>query len=159
MLEAIAEFYQIGEEAFLADYAFGRSYRFMVNHNDRRYNCKALLGAAYRYQFPQRAPLGRGDFIGGAQTTTVLQRLGSPSNGSTRRRLVTDGYDSQVGLLIEAKASPRRQDIRMAIGELLDYRRHISPGPQLAVLFPSVPSTDLFAIPGRPPQLGHPQDR
>ena len=158
MLEAIAEFDQIGEEAFLADYAFGRSYRFMVNHSDRRYNCKALLGAADRYQFPQRAPLGRGDFIGGAQTTTVLQRLVSPSYRSTRRRLVTDGYDSQVGLLIEAKASPRRQDIRMAIGELLDY--DTSPPNRNSQFFsrpyPQPTSSQFLAA---PPPLGHPQDR
>ena len=64
----------------------------------------------------------------------------------TGERLVTDGYDSQVGLLLEAKASTRRQDIRMAIGQLLDYRRHLTPEPKLAVLLPSAPSTDLVDL-------------
>lgn len=61
-------------------------------------------------------------------------------------RLVIDGYDDVTDCLIEAKASATRQGIRMAIGQLLDYRRHIAPGASLAILLPEVPSDDLVTL-------------
>lgn len=61
-------------------------------------------------------------------------------------RLVCDAYDDASSLLIEAKASTSRQDIRMAIGQLLDYRRHLAPHANLAVLLPALPGDDLVAL-------------
>ena len=46
-------------------------------------------------------------------------------------------------LLIEAKASGGRDSIRMAIGQLLDYRRFEKTKPQLAVLLPHKPDRDI----------------
>ena len=60
------------------------------------------------------------------------------------RELVrADLYDRTEGVLYEAKASPDRRKIRMAIGQLLDYRRFVTPQPQLRVLVPEPPSHDL----------------
>ena len=42
----------------------------------------------------------------------------------------TDGSLKEKGLLIEAKSNTTREKIRMAIGQLLDYQRHISPKPK-----------------------------
>lgn len=61
-------------------------------------------------------------------------------------RLVSDAYDRQANLLLEAKASSCREDVRMAIGQLLDYRRHLSPNARLAVLLPDMPSHDLIDL-------------
>ncbi len=61
-------------------------------------------------------------------------------------RLVIDGYDPEADMLIEAKASASRQDIRMAIGQLLDYRRHLAPLAQMVVLLPEAPSDDLVDL-------------
>lgn len=61
-------------------------------------------------------------------------------------RLVTDGFDEAQNRLIEAKASVSRQDIRMAIGQLLDYRRHLKPRPSLTLLMPERPSEDLVVL-------------
>lgn len=58
-------------------------------------------------------------------------------------RLVCDAFDHRTKRLIEAKASATRQDVRMAIGQLLDYRRHMAPGARLTVLLPTEPSTDV----------------
>lgn len=54
-----------------------------------------------------------------------------------------DLYDATTGVLYEAKASADRGKIRMAIGQLLDYRRFVKPEPQLRVLVPEPPSQDL----------------
>jgi len=56
----------------------------------------------------------------------------------------TDGWIDSSKTLIEAKASPTRENIRMAIGQLLDYKRHHKPVPKrLAVLLPTFPRKDL----------------
>jgi len=60
--------------------------------------------------------------------------------------LVADGFDRKTNTLIEAKASTDRVDVRMAIGQLYDYQRHLAPGANLAVLLPELPSADLMAL-------------
>jgi hypothetical protein len=60
--------------------------------------------------------------------------------------LFTDAYDTKRHLLIEAKASARREDIRMAIGQLFDYARYLSPRPRLAVLIPDRPTGELLKL-------------
>ena len=61
-------------------------------------------------------------------------------------RLVFDAYDQQQDLLLEAKSSASRQDERMAIGQLFDYRRHLAPTAQLAVLLPEPPNDDALDL-------------
>jgi hypothetical protein len=61
--------------------------------------------------------------------------------------LFTDLYDTTTGTLIEAKGSVRRESVRMAIGQLADYRRHIGNGlNELAVLVPAKPRPDLLDL-------------
>jgi hypothetical protein len=63
--------------------------------------------------------------------------------------LFTDLYDATTGTLIEAKGSVRRESIRMAVGQLADYRRHVGNGlKELAVLVPSEPRPDLLDLLG-----------
>ncbi|MEV2274510.1 hypothetical protein AB0I72_02890 [Nocardiopsis sp. NPDC049922] len=58
--------------------------------------------------------------------------------------LVTDLYDANSHVLYEAKGTSSREAIRMAIGQLMDYRRHVTPkNPTLAVLLPEKPHPDL----------------
>ncbi|MEV8517242.1 hypothetical protein [Dactylosporangium sp. NPDC051484] len=58
----------------------------------------------------------------------------------------TDVYDKTGNELYEAKGTATRNDVRMAIGQLLDYRRHISTNPKLTVLLPERPSADVTAL-------------
>ena len=59
-------------------------------------------------------------------------------------RLLTDVYDSATRTLFEAKGSPNRGSVRSAIGQLMDYRRHIPvENMHSAVLLPSLPTPDL----------------
>ncbi|MFC0036803.1 hypothetical protein [Actinomadura rayongensis] len=58
--------------------------------------------------------------------------------------LLTDLYDVTAHVLFEAKGTSSRKDIRMAVGQLMDYRRHVHPiDPKLAVLLPDEPHEDL----------------
>lgn len=57
--------------------------------------------------------------------------------------LFCDIYRADTNQLIEAKGSVTREAVRMAIGQLLDYRRFITPAPDLAVLLPERPRVDL----------------
>lgn len=57
--------------------------------------------------------------------------------------LFSDLMDRTTNTLYEAKGSVERGAIRMAIGQLMDYRRFVEPRPRLAVLLPSRPRDDL----------------
>ncbi|WP_223290869.1 hypothetical protein [Streptomyces avicenniae] len=65
-----------------------------------------------------------------------------------RGTLTPDIYDVTDNVLYEAKGLSTRAHVRMAIGQLLDYRRHINvpPGLRLAVLLPSKPTADIQAL-------------
>jgi hypothetical protein len=57
---------------------------------------------------------------------------------------LTDLFDVSAKVLYEAKGRVDRNSIRLAIGQLLDYRRHIDPEPEaLAILLPKAPHDDL----------------
>ncbi|MFF2845539.1 restriction endonuclease [Streptomyces sp. NPDC058001] len=60
-----------------------------------------------------------------------------------RDSLFTDLFNLSENLLVEAKGQATRESIRMAIGQLFDYERYISPRPRLAILVPSRPRQDL----------------
>jgi 5-methylcytosine-specific restriction protein A len=60
---------------------------------------------------------------------------------------LTDLYDVSADVLYEAKGRADRNSIRLAIGQLLDYRRHIDPSPKaLAILLPNAPDHDLKSL-------------
>jgi hypothetical protein len=56
--------------------------------------------------------------------------------------LFTDLYDETAEVLVEAKGSVTRENIRMAIGQLADYARFV-PTARKAILLPSRPRADL----------------
>ncbi|MFJ3400851.1 restriction endonuclease [Streptomyces microflavus] len=61
------------------------------------------------------------------------------------RPLLTDLYVPDLDLLIEAKGSVTRENMRMALGQLLDYNRFVRAEYQ-AVLVPSKPRADLLEL-------------
>lgn len=61
-------------------------------------------------------------------------------------RLICDAFDRQKRMIIEAKASNSRSDVRMAVGQLLDYRHHIDPSASIAILLPARPSTSIIEL-------------
>lgn len=76
---ALDEFLRIGRTAFLARYGFGKSRDFLVRDGKTGQLCdsKAIVAAAFGYQFPDEGPLKPADFAGaGACIVSRLQRLG-----------------------------------------------------------------------------------
>jgi len=57
-----------------------------------------------------------------------------------------DLFDDSNGTLVEAKGVVSREAVRMAIGQLLDYRRFEDGSPKLAVLLPWRPAPDLIEL-------------
>jgi 5-methylcytosine-specific restriction protein A len=62
------------------------------------------------------------------------------------RPLFTDLYDHTDRILYEAKASATRECVRMAIGQLLDYRRYVPINSRASLLLPSCPAPDLLEL-------------
>ena len=60
--------------------------------------------------------------------------------------LFSDLYSKKASQLIEAKGSISREAIRMAIGQLYDYRRFADAGVGLAILLPELPRPDLVEL-------------
>lgn len=61
--------------------------------------------------------------------------------------LLTDTWDEEHRELYEAKGTVARAKVREAIGQLLDYRRHITPPPETCtVLLPTDPGEDLTEL-------------
>jgi hypothetical protein len=62
VLKALKEFDALGREPFLSKYGFGRSARYVLEHDGRQYDAKAVIGAAHGVQFPDEGPLRSEDF-------------------------------------------------------------------------------------------------
>jgi hypothetical protein len=61
--------------------------------------------------------------------------------------IYTDVYVKELNILVEAKGSIDRNSIRMAIGQLLDYKRFIlEASVRCAVLLPELPRPDLLRL-------------
>lgn len=66
VLQAVQEFDRIGRDAFLKKYGIGRAKDYFLVVDGKRYDSKAIFGAAHSYQFPTLEPLKR--FSGGEET-------------------------------------------------------------------------------------------
>lgn len=65
----------------------------------------------------------------------------------SRRGLKTDVFDTTAGVLYEAKSSANRFDVRLALGQILDYRRFLEGNfKRLAVLLPAEPAEDMITL-------------
>ncbi|WP_409464814.1 EVE domain-containing protein [Amycolatopsis sp. GA6-003] len=64
----------------------------------------------------------------------------------TGERLVCDLFDAEANTLIEAKSSNKRESVRMALGQLLDYRHHLATGAELACLLPARPAPSIAEV-------------
>jgi hypothetical protein len=60
--------------------------------------------------------------------------------------IFSDLYCKDGKQLVEAKGSVSRDAIRMAIGQLYDYRRFVDAGTSLVILLPEIPRPDLIEL-------------
>jgi 5-methylcytosine-specific restriction enzyme A len=73
---AIEEYDGLGQDAFLAKYGFGRARDYLLVHDGKAYDSKAIVGAAHGY-LPGERPLAASEFSGGGATVgRLLRRLG-----------------------------------------------------------------------------------
>ncbi|MFC8829565.1 hypothetical protein ACFT9I_29970 [Streptomyces sp. NPDC057137] len=104
VLQTLAEYDGLGREVFLAKYGFKPARSYLIHHDGRRYDSKAVVGVAHRHV--NGHALGSGDFSGGAATVVpVLTRLGfrvegpragkdSADSGFATRLLVSPAFGS-----------------------------------------------------------------
>ncbi|MYX98465.1 hypothetical protein GT045_27585 [Streptomyces sp. SID486] len=71
--KAMEEYDRLGREAFLARHGFRPARRYLLVHLGRRYDSKAIVGAAHGY-LPGRRSLAAAEFSGGAQHAVALLR-------------------------------------------------------------------------------------
>lgn len=65
----------------------------------------------------------------------------------SRRPLFTDIFDTTANILYEAKSASQRPDVRMAVGQLLDYQRFMpQTNMRMRALLPNFPGADLTAL-------------
>jgi 5-methylcytosine-specific restriction protein A len=77
VLDAVAEFDQIGREEFLKKYGYREAQRYFLEIDGKRYDSKAIVGVAHKYQFPAEGALTFDEFSGGESTVQrKLEKLG-----------------------------------------------------------------------------------
>ncbi|MFF0432392.1 HNH endonuclease [Streptomyces sp. NPDC004327] len=75
VLKAIAEYDELGQAAFLAKYGFGEARSYVVLHDGREYDSKAVAGVAH--QWDQGRALRADEFSGGKEHAAAwLKRAG-----------------------------------------------------------------------------------
>jgi hypothetical protein len=75
VLRAIEEYDRLGQDQFLAEHGFGRATAYLLVHNGRSYDSKAILGVAYGVA--TGVPLASREFSGGVHGAAgVLRKLG-----------------------------------------------------------------------------------
>lgn len=104
--KAIDEFESMGREAFLKQYRFGKARMFVLIHNGRSYDSKAIVGTAYGHQFGM--PLTPTDFSEG-QTTVV------PKLAELGFRVVAIELDEQSTALPEEVPDSPREGARRSV--------------------------------------------
>lgn len=76
ILAAVAEYDELGQDEFLRKYGFARARSYLMIHNGKAYDSKAIVGAAHGFLDGQE-PLDAGQFSGGEATVgRLLRRLG-----------------------------------------------------------------------------------
>jgi 5-methylcytosine-specific restriction enzyme A len=76
ILQAVAEYDQLGQDRFLEKYGFGMARSYWLVVDGKTYDSKAIVGAAHGF-LPGQGPLAAADFSGGAATVgRLLSHLG-----------------------------------------------------------------------------------
>lgn len=73
VLDAIAEYDRLGQDEFLVKYGFDRARSYLLMHDGKAYDSKAIVGVAHGFLPGERALAAR-DFSGGEATVGRLLR-------------------------------------------------------------------------------------
>ena len=77
IISAIKEHDILGNKAFLNKYGFEQARTYLLYYNNRLYDSKAIVGVAYKYEYPTEEYLHSEEFSGGKKTVvSLLTNLG-----------------------------------------------------------------------------------
>lgn len=76
VLQTVREFDELGREAFLRKYGFGRATQYALRIDEREYDPKAIAGVAYGVDHPDEGPLPNTAFSGGADLERAYRGTG-----------------------------------------------------------------------------------
>lgn len=88
IVRAMQEFDELGRDAFLERYGFGPAQKYLIEHDGRHYDSKAIVGVAHRFDPGFGRPLTSNEFSGGK--ATVVPFL------SARGFVVIDGLSTRT---------------------------------------------------------------
>jgi len=111
VLSAIAEYDELGREAFLARYGYSPSRAYFLEHDGKKYDSKAIVGVAVGMQFPAEGPLRSDQFSGGDATVRAkLESLGFQVTGPSEFQRVQI-HSRDVELLRLSRNRDRYADV------------------------------------------------
>jgi 5-methylcytosine-specific restriction protein B len=109
VLKAIEEADTLGRSAFLDKYGFSPSRKYFLLDEGKRYDSKAIVGAAHGYQYPDLGPLKPSEFSGGEKTVQrKLEQLGFTVETTDALDLagLSDGLDAVLKQYPNARQTP-----------------------------------------------------
>lgn len=111
VLSAIAEYDELGREAFLARYGYSPSRAYFLEHDGKHYDSKAIVGVAVGKQLPTEGPLRADQFSGGDATVRAkLESLGFHVRGPSESQSVQI-HSRDVELLRLSRNRDRYADV------------------------------------------------
>lgn len=114
VLKAIAEFDELGEQAFLSKYGYGPARSIFIEHEGRRYGQMAIAGVAWGLQHFGDGRERPNSYTGGAISTwPVLRRLGF--------RVVNRAEEEAAGNGVPPKLEPGRVYDWDELGALFEF--------------------------------------
>jgi len=127
-LAAIAEFDDMGREAFLTKCGFGQASEYFLVHDGNAYDSKAIVGAAHGYEFPVRGPLRANEFSGGEATVErKLRQLGFHVERRTTSSACRDWSGAELTAITEDYFSMLLLDLRGEPYSKQEHRQALLP--------------------------------
>lgn len=115
---AMAEYDELGQEAFLPKYGFGQAKAYWLVVNGKRYDSKAILGVAHKFARPELGALTADAFSGG--NLTVKRKLEALGFSVETTSAPTAGGPSAFLMTWKASGWPHANIVRMRQAFLKD---------------------------------------
>lgn len=138
---AIAEYDDLGRDAFLEKHGFGRATHYALVVDGREYDPKAIAGVAYGYDHPDVGPLRHSEFSGGLELRRAYRPAGFDivlkTRGSSME--IRDHFERFMAGYVDARrgpysaASPALQTMQRLV-QLLRDSAPVQARPEIKVV-------------------------
>jgi MoxR-like ATPase len=169
VLQAIHECDRLGREEFLRQHGFQPARDYVLIHDGKAYDSKAVMGVAYGFEHPDEGPLRSQDFSGGRETVgravealgfeiARLRKAGEVDRRANQRvwliRAGREGQQEQLALdesvaligwseLGEVNPSLTREDLKRMIRERTGETRSHSLSSQAGQIYRFIHEVDV----------------